>query len=339
MTEPTVMASMAASFLDYAVGRGVPRAALVQAAGMDEAVLLDPDGRVPVRSYGAMMGTAIGISGDTGIALRFAAETGLDKLSIIGLIIDAAGPLEDGIAQVNRYARIIADVDILSAPDRFELRRDGGTVWLIDHFPNANASPTAIEQTFANFVGNFRRMTSQTPFLREVHVTYPAPPHQGLYAEVFQAPVTFGADRNALALDAGCLDGLNAAPKPYAFGLYTRHAEALLDGLQKEESTRARVEAALLPDLHQGSASMDDIARDLGMSRQTLYRRLKDEGVTFAEVHDQLRCKMAQDYLTTQKASVMETAYLLGFSEASSFVRAFKRWTGLSPSAYRETHP
>lgn len=339
MTEPTVMASMAASFLDYAVGRGVPRAALVQAAGMDEAVLLDPDGRVPVRSYGAMMGTAIGISGDTGIALRFAAETGLDKLSIIGLIIDAAGPLEDGIAQVNRYARIIADVDILSAPDRFELRRKGGTVWLIDHFPNANASPTAIEQTFANFVGNFRRMMPETPFLRGVYVTYPAPPHEALYAEVFQAPVTFRADRNALALDAGCLDGLNAAPKPYAFGLYTRHAEALLDSLQKEESTRARVEAALLPDLHQGSASMDDIARDLGMSRQTLYRRLKDEGVTFAEVHDQLRCKMAQDYLTAQKASVMETAYLLGFSEASSFVRAFKRWTGLSPSAYRETHP
>lgn len=339
MTEPTVMASMTASFLDYAVGRGVPRAALVQAAGMDEAVLLDPDGRVPVRSYGAMMGTAIGISGDTGIALRFAAETGLDKLSIIGLIIDAAGPLEDGIAQVNRYARIIADVDILSAPDRFELRRDGGTVWLIDHFPNANASPTAIEQTFANFVGNFRRMMPEAVFLQGVYVTYPAPPHQALYAEVFQAPVTFGADRNALALDAGCLDGLNAAPKPYAFGLYTRHAEALLDSLQKEESTRARVEAALLPDLHQGSASMDDIARDLGMSRQTLYRRLKDEGVTFAEVHDQLRCKMAQDYLTAQKASVMETAYLLGFSEASSFVRAFKRWTGLSPSAYRDTHP
>lgn len=301
MNEPTVMASMAASFLDYAVGRGVPRAALVQAAGMDEAVWLDPDGRVPMRTYGAMMGTAIGISGDTGIALRFAAETGLDKLSIIGLIIDAAGPLEDGIAQVNRYARIIADVDILSAPDRFELRREGGAVWLIDHFPNANASPTAIEQTFANFVGNFRRMMPDAAFLQGVYLTYPAPPHQALYDEVFQAPVTFGADRNALALDAGCLDGLNAAAKPYAFGLYTRHAEALLDCLQKEESTRARVEAALLPDLHQGSASMDDIARDLGMSRQTLYRRLKDEGVTFAEVHDQLRCKMAQDYLTAQR--------------------------------------
>lgn len=339
MTEPTVMGSMAASFLEYAVGRGVPREALLNAAQIDEALLLDPDARVPVRSYGAMMGTAIGITGDSGIALRYAAETGLEKLSIIGLIIDAAGPLEAGIAHVNRYARIIADVHIPNAPDRFELQRKGQTLWLIDHFPNANASPTAIEQTFANFVTNFRRMLPETTFLQGVSVTYPAPPHTDLYQDVFQAPVTFEAPRNALALDAGCLDGLDAAPKPYAFGLYTRHADALLTTLQRDESTRARVEAALLPDLHKGSVSMDDVARDLGMSRQTLYRRLKDEGVTFAEVHDQLRCQMAQEYLTGQKASVMETAYLLGFSEASSFVRAFKRWTGRSPSAYRAAHP
>jgi AraC-like DNA-binding protein len=59
--------------------------------------------------------------------------------------------------------------------------------------------------------------------------------------------------------------------------------------------------------------------------------------VTFAEVHDDLRQKMARDYLSARKVSVNETAYLLGFSEASSFVRAFKRWTGMSPTAYRDT--
>ncbi|MEC8795008.1 MAG: AraC family transcriptional regulator, partial [Pseudomonadota bacterium] len=94
--------------------------------------------------------------------------------------------------------------------------------------------------------------------------------------------------------------------------------------------------ALILPDLHQGSLSMDKVARDLGMSRQTLYRRLKDEGATFAEIHDDLRHKMALDYLTARKVTVNEAAYLLGFSEASSFVRAFKRWTGQSPSAFRD---
>ena len=79
---------------------------------------------------------------------------------------------------------------------------------------------------------------------------------------------------------------------------------------------------------------MDKVASDLAMSRQTLYRRLKEEEITFAEIHDDLRRRMAMEYLGGQKVTVNETAFLLGFSEASSFVRAFKRWTGLSPTAY-----
>lgn len=81
---------------------------------------------------------------------------------------------------------------------------------------------------------------------------------------------------------------------------------------------------------------MDKIARNMGMSRETLYRRLQEEGLTFAEVHDDLRNRMPRDYLTARKFSVNETAYLLGFSAASSFVRAFKRRTGKSPKAFRE---
>jgi AraC-like DNA-binding protein len=109
-----------------------------------------------------------------------------------------------------------------------------------------------------------------------------------------------------------------------------------LDQLEREDTLRAHIEAHILPDLHQGSLSMDKVARDMGMSRQTLYRRLKDEDITFAEIHDDLRQRMARDYLTARKVSVNETAYLLGFSEASSFVRAFKRWTGQSPRAFRD---
>ena len=70
------------------------------------------------------------------------------------------------------------------------------------------------------------------------------------------------------------------------------------------------------------------------MSRSTLYRQLKDEGFTFAEVHDDLRRQVAMDHLSARKVSIKETAYLVGFSEASSFNRAFKRWTGASPKAY-----
>ena len=81
---------------------------------------------------------------------------------------------------------------------------------------------------------------------------------------------------------------------------------------------------------------MDALASELGMSRQTLYRKLREEGTTFVELVDDLRRRMAADYLRARKVSVNETAYLVGFTEPSSFVRAFRRWTGMTPSAFRQ---
>jgi AraC-like DNA-binding protein len=90
-----------------------------------------------------------------------------------------------------------------------------------------------------------------------------------------------------------------------------------------------------MPVLHTGNANMDAIAGKLGISRQTLFRKLKAEGVTFEKVLDELRYRMAADYLGARKVSVNETAYLVGFSEPAAFSRVFKRWSGCSPRTLR----
>ena len=79
---------------------------------------------------------------------------------------------------------------------------------------------------------------------------------------------------------------------------------------------------------------METIAGELGLSRQTLFRRLKAEGTTFERVLDDLRHRLALHYLDGGKMSVNQTAYLVGFSDPAAFSRAFKRWTGSSPRAY-----
>jgi AraC-like DNA-binding protein len=79
------------------------------------------------------------------------------------------------------------------------------------------------------------------------------------------------------------------------------------------------------------------IAAKLALSRQTLFRKLKAEGVTFEKVLDELRHKLALHYLKGERVSVRETAYLVGFSEPGAFSRAFRRWTGSSPTTMRNS--
>ena len=132
---------------------------------------------------------------------------------------------------------------------------------------------------------------------------------------------------NALLMDEAFLSIRLPPTNHYVFGLLSAHAEALLKSLENSKSTRGRVETLLLPVLHTGEASMDMIARKLGISRQTLFRKLKAQGVTFEQVLDELRHHLALHYLSGKKVSVNETAYLVGFSDPASFSRAFKRWT------------
>ncbi|WP_420326186.1 AraC family transcriptional regulator ligand-binding domain-containing protein [Mameliella sp.] len=333
MSDQSMAAGFAAAFLDYAAGEGAPRVPLLAASGLAEDDLADQDARIPVAAYQALIAAGIKATGDTSLLLRHVLETRLETMSIVGQIVHASTSFPHSLGQLNRYARLMADVPIPGGRDRFELVHEGAAVWLVDNRP-CDGSWMATEASFARFISEFRRSAPEHPFEQALEVTYAPPPHANRYPELFRVPVTFRATRNALRINPVWLDAAFDGGKDYVFGVFTRHADGLLDDLATRNTVRSAVEARMLADLHEGTLSMDRVARDLGMSRQTLYRRLKDEGVTFAQVHDDLRRRMAMDYLGARKVSVGETAYLLGFSEASAFVRAFRRWTGTSPTAW-----
>jgi AraC-like DNA-binding protein len=83
---------------------------------------------------------------------------------------------------------------------------------------------------------------------------------------------------------------------------------------------------------------MDTVARSLGLSARSLRRRLADEDKSYAEVANEARAIVAKHLLRDKRKTIQETAYELGFSDTSTFHRAFKSWTGMTPRAYRESH-
>ena len=330
MTTLTTSAGLAAGLIAFAAGRGADRAALMARAGLRPADLEDPDSRLPFEAYVTLMRAAQGLCDDPALALHFGEAVDLAELSIVGLIMNASATMGDAFAQMQRFGRLTLETEGLSDGPRFEMVVRNGQPWMVDTRADPDAFPELTEGAFARLVCGPRRFLPQ-PHVLEVQVSHPAPAYRAEYDRIFQCPVTFSAGWNALRLDPRIATWPVALQPRYVFGVLTQKADDLLQELEDLKTVRGRVEAVLLPLLHTGEVGADAVARTLGFSRQTLFRKLKAEAATYEQVLDGLRHRMALRYLTARKVSVNETAYLVGFSEPAAFSRAFKRWTGQSP--------
>lgn len=328
----TVGAGLPRGLVRLAVAKGADAGELVRRAGISLAELEDQDNRIAMPNYVALMRAAKEMTGDPALALHYGETVDLSELSITGLIMNAAETMGDAFLQMNRFGKLAIEYE---APGkRFMMRADARGVWMEDARENPNDFPELTEVTFARQVCGPRRFLS-VPHVLEVHVTHADPGYRAEYERIFQCPVVFEAPWNALRLHPE-ISGMRVALQPrYVFGVLSEKAELLLKELENSKSTRGKVESLLMPILHTGDIGMDVVATKLGLSRQTLFRRLKAEDVTFEKVLDDLRHRLALNYLAGKKASVNETAYLVGFSDPAAFSRAFKRWTGKSPSEMR----
>lgn len=167
---------------------------------------------------------------------------------------------------------------------------------------------------------------------RRVTFRFARPPYAERLEEFFQGPVIFGAAENALVIDDVWMD----RPLPQSDEPTARLCEALCRELLDRRRRRTRVSERVRQLLLQrcGCAPMTELAADLGMGPRTLRRHLGSEGTSFRRLVDDAR-KFLADELLSQKMAVEEVAARLGYAETASFIHAFKRWTGVSPCAYR----
>lgn len=330
----SVSVSVFRRYLDFAVSKGADRTTLIQHAGFDQALPTGPDERIGFRFYRNLVQASVKDTDDPSLPLRYPFETGLDTASIVGLIIQSADNLGDAFGQLNRFARLMMEIDIMDGYDRHPIEVNGAQAWILDARPEPNTFPELTEISLGRIIGETRALFPDQTFAEHITVTHPRPSHGELYEELWECPVEFSVRRNAIRFQRSWLDVKFDRANAYALNVFSERASDLKAQLQQKHDLRSKIETELIPNLHRGTSDIDQIARTLGMSRTTLYRHLKEDGITFAQILDELRRRIAMDYLSSNKASIKETAYLVGFSEASSFNRAFKRWTGMTPKKF-----
>jgi len=336
MPNPTVAAGYPKALLDFAVSKGGDRQMLIERSHICLDDLKDQDNRIPLASYLALLHAGIELCNEPALSLLFGEAVKLQDISIVGLIGVAFDNVESVRRQVNRYTPLGLDADDGTA-EPIQFVRENGDVWMKFNGRIYVDNPLLLESGIARAVCGVRALQQSMPglaslqFPKAIRFTHAEPSYRAEYDRIFGVPLFFESHMNGFLIDEAILNLKLPRTNPYLSEIMSARAEELLKSLERSKTTRGRVENLLVPVLHTGEATVEMIASKLGISRQTLFRKLKSEGVTFEQVLDELRHQMALYYLNGKKVSVNQTAYLLGFSEPAAFSRAFKRWTGSSP--------
>jgi AraC-like DNA-binding protein len=170
---------------------------------------------------------------------------------------------------------------------------------------------------------------------REVWFAHAAQGPAEEYRQIFGCPAFFEREGNALRYDDEALQAPARRHDPQLFAILESHAARVLAETPATASFRERVRREVVQRLREGEPGMGAVAEALATSERSLQRKLQAEGVSFRDVVDEARHKLAVVYLGDQSLSMTDVACLLGYSEAAAFTRAFKRWTGRAPSQAR----
>ena len=270
--------------------------------------------------------------GDDCFGFHLATDTNTRELGIVHYILSASGTGLDAVKNLIRYHHLVNTTTSLVID---ETNRH---VTIVTTFrPGLEGFEKHIaEWGTTTFVAELRRLTDTRIIPQSVSFIHRRNSTVKEFTEFFGCPVRFGTNRQSIVFATKTLLApIHSADVHLLNILKVFSDEALSRRKTPPTPTRARVEKALLEALPKGNATISNVANALAMSVRSLARRLNEEGSSYTEVLDGLRRELAMRYVEDKTLDLNQIAWLLGYSEVSSFNHAFKRWTSKSPKAVR----
>jgi AraC-like DNA-binding protein len=327
----TVLSVSSRALLDACARLGLDTEQILRAAKLEASTLQDPDARIALEQVDALWQKAYALSNDPNLALHAIEVLPFGAYRVIDFLASSAPTVGAALAKVSDYFPLINEVVRLPY-----VVGDRHVTYAVESRSRAFAitRPYA-EYTLAAVFLRTRAATNQPYRLARVEFSHPPPADISEHERIFECPVGFGATTCQLVLAREAWDMPRTGSNPTLFSVLDAHARMLLDQLPRPDDIVSRVREAIQTELRGGDPSLESIAKQLAMSPRTLQRRLRDEGVLFNHLLDETRFRAAKSYLAQRDVAGTEVAYLLGFAEQSSLNRAFKRWSGQTPTEYR----
>ena len=303
----TVLSVSSRAILDACARLGLDTGQILRAASLDPVRLQDPDARIPIEQMNAVWRKAYELSNDPNLALHAIEVLPFGAYRVIDFLASSAPTIGAALAKVADYFPIINPVVRLAYT-----AVDEQVMYSLD----APSRPSTITRPYAEYTlaAVFLRVRiathTQYPLVR-VEFSHPPPADIREHERIFECPVKFGADACRLVIAQEVWNMPRTGGDPALFSVLETHARMLLEQVPAPDDIVGRVRKAIDAELRGGDPSLESIARQLAMSPRTLQRRLRDHGVVFNDVLDEMRFRAAKSYLAQRDVDGNEVAYLL----------------------------
>jgi AraC-like DNA-binding protein len=310
---------------------GVRASDVLRRAGLPHRYVDQPRVLLSTEEWFALWRAIGEISTNPAIGLALGTESKTERFSPIGLAALSTENFGAAVNHMARYKQLTCPEEILQEKDDEEWGIQFR--WLL---AKEAEPPILIDCCFA-WVLSIVRLGAGTR-LSPLRVELAQPrPHVKTVERHFGCPVICGGHRNALVFRAGDAQRRFVTRNAELLTLLAPQFEEELKRENAQENFAERVRLAIQQKLTGRRPNIDDIADALHISSRTLQRRLQDEGSNFQRVLEESRHQLARHYLNNSSLELNEAAYLLGYEDGNSFVRAFRGWEGVPPARWRES--
>ncbi|MBX2874627.1 MAG: AraC family transcriptional regulator [Saprospiraceae bacterium] len=319
--------------INFALSKGVDTAdfAMEQRA-MEQ---WDNQGHLSYAFTATLMEKAVLLSQDPHFGLHLGEYFDLKATQAVDTIMDHADTIGEAFSYAAQFSRLISD-----AMDCWlEESRDQFTVVFEFKADWALQSDVAVQHNLDTALvcacKSLQRLSKQLHLPVLVQLPYPRPRHINEYYRIFNCRIEYRAKRATITFHRKLMSQPTANGSSDLLNTLLINARSAIAALPPTPSLTHAVKKLILKQIEEDRfPKITVVAAKLGMGHRTLQRRLKQEGLQFGQLVSDIKMELASKHLLENKQSIEEVAYLLGYSEASSFVRAFKQWKGISPGRY-----
>jgi len=309
---------------------GVGASAVLRRAGLSQGFIDQPRVLLKTAEFFALWRAIGEVTGKPAIGLQLGTETKTERFHPVGLAALSSETFGAAIAQMARYKQLTCPEEIVQEKDDEEWRIQFR--WLL---ADEVEPPVLTECCFAWVLSIARNGTGTR--LSPLRVEFAQPrPHAKTIERHFGCPVVCGGPRNAIVFRAADAERPFVTRNAELLGMLAPQFEEELKRENGDENFVERVCLAIQQKLTGRRPTIEDIADALHVGARTLQRRLQDEGSSFQRVLEKARHQLARHYLNNPVLELNEAAYLLGYEDGNSFVRAFRSWEGVPPARWRE---